>query len=162
VVDTRQEEEEDQVTTKITSSLDNSSSNDSSSGGGGAKSQLFNPPFVHALSFTDDGRYLAAGLGDSTVVVYDYAQGRRVGVVEGGHNSSVAHLHFSDIGGLVTVGNDMKLCWWGVEEATKTSFAASLKGRRGLRGKPNWSLSSGGRVMVADTTSEISVFITRA
>lgn len=34
-------------------------------------SQLFNPPFVHSVEFTPDGRYLAAGLGDSGVVVFD-------------------------------------------------------------------------------------------
>mgnify|MGYP001265743644 CR=1 FL=1 len=36
-----------------------------------SSSQLFNPPFVHSLSYSHDGKIFAAAVGDGTVGVYD-------------------------------------------------------------------------------------------
>lgn len=54
-------------------------------------SQLFNPPFVHSVEFTPDGRYLAAGLGDSGVVVFDAKTRNAVGRFDG-HSAPVCQV----------------------------------------------------------------------
>lgn len=54
-------------------------------------SQLFNPPFVHSVDFTPDGRYLAAGLGDSGVVVFDAKTRAPVGRFDG-HSAPVSQV----------------------------------------------------------------------
>ena len=85
-------------------------------------SQLFNPPYVNALSFSPGGRYLAVSRGDGEVGIYDYASSKRVAALRGGHSTAVAHSCFLDDGGgrrtdegglvLASVGNDRALCLW--------------------------------------------------
>eukprot|EP00940_MAST-03C_sp_MAST-3C-sp2_P002084 g2084.t1 len=89
-------------------------------------SQLFNPPFVYSLSFSPDGRYFAAGLGDSTVSVHDadamqQDDGRkcpRPSVIArfGGHSAVVGQVRFARFGvdrddtyALVSASNDTSL-----------------------------------------------------
>lgn len=55
------------------------------------RSQLFNPPFVHSVDFTADGCYLAAGLGDSGVVVVDVKTRTPVGRCDG-HSAPISQV----------------------------------------------------------------------
>jgi hypothetical protein len=53
--------------------------------------QLLNPPFVHSVHYSPDGRLLAAGLGDGTVSV----QGVPSGCLRArlcGHSAAVAQV----------------------------------------------------------------------
>lgn len=56
-----------------------------------AVSQLFNPPFVHSVDFTADGCFLAAGLGDSGVVVVDAKTRAPVGRCDG-HSAPISQV----------------------------------------------------------------------
>lgn len=68
-----------------------------------SSTQLCNPPFVHSLSWSPSGRYLAAGLGDGSCLVLS-AEGRklvevgRLGWDEGGHKAPVAAVCFPCFG----------------------------------------------------------------
>ena len=63
-----------------------------------SRSQVFNPPFVHSLSYSHDGKIFAAAVGDGTVGVYDantYAsacvEDRRLE----GHNAATCKAKFA-------------------------------------------------------------------
>ncbi|CAM9175197.1 unnamed protein product [Ectocarpus sp. 12 AP-2014] len=75
--------------------------------------QLFNPPFVHSVDFTADGCFLAAGLGDSGVVVVDAKNRAPVGRCDG-HSSPVSQVHYPSFDPklLVSAGNDQNLLLW--------------------------------------------------
>lgn len=98
-------------------------------------SQLCNPPFVHSLSWSPSGRYLAAGLGDGSCLILS-AEGRKLieacilGWSVGGHKASVAAVCFPcfGLGGnvskkaamngtaddrlLISAGNDGNIFFW--------------------------------------------------
>ncbi|CAN0512282.1 unnamed protein product, partial [Ectocarpus sp. 8 AP-2014] len=75
--------------------------------------QLFNPPFVHSVDFTADGCFLAAGLGDSGVVVVDAKTRVPVGRCDG-HSAPVSQVHYPSFDPklLVSAGNDQNLLLW--------------------------------------------------
>lgn len=76
--------------------------------------QMFNPPLVHALAFAPNGKTLAAGLGDATVAVIDFASRRIVRRLRR-HAAAVSQVHFPAFRAddwLVTAGNDSKVCVW--------------------------------------------------
>lgn len=62
-------------------------------------SQLCNPPYVHSTAWSPSGKYLAAGLGDGSLLILS-AEGRRLAEVGrlgwdvGGHKASVAAVCF--------------------------------------------------------------------
>ena len=61
-------------------------------------SQLFNPPFVHSLAYSGDGKIFAAALGDGTVGVYDANTYESACVEETrleGHNTATCEVKFS-------------------------------------------------------------------
>ncbi|KAF7731981.1 hypothetical protein EC973_007086 [Apophysomyces ossiformis] len=65
--------------------------------------QMFNPPFVYALKISADGKWVAAGLGDSTIqVIFQDAEKKRPRGgelkqlrLEDGHNALVNCLSFA-------------------------------------------------------------------
>lgn len=69
--------------------------------------QLLNPPFVHSVSYSPDGRSLAAGLGDGTVALLDPDNGDQQRRLRGVHGAAVAQVLFAPIG-LFSAGNDEK------------------------------------------------------
>ena len=96
--------------------------------------QLCNPPFVHSLSWSPSGRYLAAGLGDGSCLILG-AEGRKLveyGKLnqDGGHTAPVAAVYFPcfnlardaskkamlhgtvDDRLLISAGNDEKILFW--------------------------------------------------
>lgn len=97
--------------------------------------QLCNPPFVHSLSWSPSGRYLAAGLGDGSCLILS-AEGRklvehgRLGWEVGGHTAPVAAVCFPcfalahdapkkailhgtvDDRLMISAGNDEKILFW--------------------------------------------------
>jgi WD40 repeat protein len=94
----------------------------SSSSGGGkedSSSKLFNPPYVHTLSWSASGQFLAAGIGDGSIAIYHVEGnktltnigrlGRNDEVVDcnnnmnedelnAGHGSAVASVRFANFG----------------------------------------------------------------
>jgi WD40 repeat protein len=97
--------------------------------------QLCNPPFVHSLSWSPSGRFLAAGLGDGSCLILS-AEGRRLLEVArlgwdlGGHKAPVAAVCFPCFGLapdvsrkgmihgttddrlMVSAGNDNSILFW--------------------------------------------------
>lgn len=82
---------------------------DSATSSGGC--QLLNPPFVHSVSYSLDGKSLAAGLGDSTVAVLDSDSGAQQERFRGGHAAGVAQVLYTPVG-LFSAGNDLEICLW--------------------------------------------------
>ncbi|KAG0168267.1 WD repeat-containing protein 53 [Apophysomyces sp. BC1021] len=64
--------------------------------------QMFNPPFVYALEISADGKWIAAGLGDSTIQVLSQESSKKRSKkdepinlrLENGHNAMVNCLSF--------------------------------------------------------------------
>lgn len=75
--------------------------------------QLFNPPFVYSVDFSADGRFLAAGLGDSGVVVLDAKTRAPIGRCDG-HSAPICQVHYPcfDSKLLTSSGNDRRLLVW--------------------------------------------------
>ena len=142
-----------------------------------SSSQLFNPPLVHGLAVAPDGATVAAALGDSTVAILDVCEGevtqnwRLVAT----HSAPVAHVHFARFDvpcatagdTLVSAGNDGVVVLWNVAHEAEPPLLL----RRIVHGaKPNWVATSAaptgpadgsapcGRVYVADTSSEVTVY----
>ncbi|CAM9836745.1 unnamed protein product [Ascophyllum nodosum] len=89
------------------------SSSASASSSSSQKVQLFNPPFVYSVDFSLDGRFLAAGLGDSGVIVLDAKTRNPVGRCDG-HAAPISQVHYPrfDPTLLVSSGNDRRLLFW--------------------------------------------------
>ncbi|CAM9878611.1 unnamed protein product [Ectocarpus sp. 6 AP-2014] len=92
--------------------------------------QLFNPPFVHSVDFTADGCFLAAGLGDSGVVVVDAKTRAPVGRCDG-HSAPVSQVHYPSFDPklLVSAGNDQNLLLW--DQRQFEHHSEELKGNIG-------------------------------
>ncbi|CAM9549411.1 unnamed protein product [Scytosiphon promiscuus] len=88
-------------------------SSSDSSASSSSPQQLFNPPFVHSVDFTSDGRYLAAGLGDSGVVIVDAKTRAPVGRCDG-HSAPISQVHYPSFASeiLFSAGNDKRLLVW--------------------------------------------------
>lgn len=56
-----------------------------------ALKQVFNPPFIHSVDFSADGRYLAAGVGDGSVVVFDAKTRAPIGRCNG-HSAPISQV----------------------------------------------------------------------
>ena len=126
-------------------------------GQGGASGLGLNPPFVHALAYTGNGKYLLCGTGDGSVSVRE-AGGLGQVAAEEGHDSFTSCVHVpydASLSGELaeaaaastaahetgTVafsgGNDGKINAWRVRESTTTQ-------PRKRRGKNKTANASGG------------------
>lgn len=127
-----------------------------------------NPPLVNSLAYTADGRFLAVGLGDTSIPIFTCSTRAEVAVLNYGHTSTVASVHFSCFQErlLLSCGNDRALCFWDTAPldreplqlyATRPVFKIT-----DLAGKPNClitsSAASAKSIFIADTTREISMF----
>jgi WD40 repeat protein len=127
--------------------------------------QVVNPPFVHSIAFTPDGRYLAAGLGNASVVLLDYQRRKTlVKCTEEAHTAAVCSVHYAtaiDADLLVTAGSDSTLLLWGhtalLKCADNGTAPAPLE-KVSLLHKPNAVCSNSSCILVADTSSTISIY----
>ena len=144
-------------------------------------SQSFNPPLVHSLSYTADGRYSAAGIGDSTVAIYRF--GREAPVRRFvAHKAPVCLVTFeaeqAQEGGeklLVTASSDKTLKGWKLTFAPTMKAATKKKDRKvekqtveteippcrfvlSLTNKPNWVDVQSRCFAVADTSPDVSLY----
>ena len=147
-----------------------------------SSSQLFNPPLVHGLAVAPDGATVAAALGDSSVAILDVCEGevtqnwRLVAT----HTAPVAHVHFARFvlaraptaagDTLISAGNDGCVVLWNCAHGAEPPV---LLRKIAHGAKPNWVATSSvdccaggeggggggwGRVYVADTSSDITVY----
>lgn len=77
-----------------------------------SSTQVLNPPYVHSVAYSHDGRNLAAGLGDGTIGLLDPDNGRVLRRHQGGHRAAVPQVLYT-AEGLWSAGNDMELVCWG-------------------------------------------------
>ncbi|TMW62223.1 hypothetical protein Poli38472_009716 [Pythium oligandrum] len=76
--------------------------------------QMFNPPLVHSVAFTGNGKSFAAGLGDATVAVVDFNSKQIVRRLRN-HHAAVSQVHFPVFKRdewLVSAGNDAQITVW--------------------------------------------------
>jgi len=143
----------------------------------GGVSQVINPPFVHSLAYTSDGRYLAAGLGDGTISLLDHRKRACVLTLPEAHKAAVSQVLFTNYENissqsLISTGNDKVVNIWDVEymlhnnpptfsEKNLSYFnnEQCLKHQYSLEDKPNWAyFNSDGYLFIADTSCDISLF----
>ncbi|CAM9293257.1 unnamed protein product, partial [Hapterophycus canaliculatus] len=107
-------------------------SSSASSASSSSPQQMFNPPFVHSVDFTVDGRYLAAGLGDSGVVVVDAKTRVHVGRCDG-HSAPISQVHYPsfDPKVLLSAGNDRRLLVWDQQQFAHRPDDSSCNDRSG-------------------------------
>lgn len=89
----------------------------------GGVSRLFNPPLVHAVAFAPNGKSLAAGLGDASIAVVDFASKHIVRRLKH-HSAAVSQVHFPAFRShdwLFSCGNDAKVCIWDYARALEPS-----------------------------------------
>jgi WD40 repeat protein len=127
--------------------------------------QVVNPPFVHSIVFTPDGRYLAAGLGNASVVLLDYQRRKTlVKCTEDAHTAAVCSVHYAtgiDADLLVTAGSDSALLVWSHSALLKCAdngTAPMPLEKVSLQHKPNAVCSNSSCILVADTSSTISIY----
>lgn len=148
---------------------------------GASESQLFNPPFVHALAVPtrrELANHVAAARGDGKVAVYDIAKAKvnrtvclsGEGASSGGHTASIGHICFTNFNGekhLLSGGNDGKVVLWNWMQ----SFAdpepdpneSVLEWSHKHGQKINWTATtttSSENILVADTSNCVSVYST--
>lgn len=138
-----------------------------------AGAQLFNPPLVHALAFAPNGRTLAAGLGDGSVAVIDFASRRVLRRLQH-HRAAASQVHFPAFRTsewLLSAGNDASVCVWDYSGAVTRSGEHDLAGDSDAASpdvvkafdvahKPNaiTTTSHQNLVLVADTTPVIAAY----
>lgn len=142
-------------------------------------SQSFNPPLVHSLSYSSDGRYTAAGIGDSTVGIYRHGKENHVFRFVA-HKAPVCTVSFfrdtSLVAGqqlLISASTDKTLRGWkipldegaakgkSVNTGEKNGMASLKPGCQfvlPLEHKPNWVDTYDKCVALADTTTEVSLY----
>ena len=120
--------------------------------------------WVYALAFAPDGRTLASGSNDRTIILWDVAAGRPLGPPLSGHRNWVTSVAFSPDGKILASGSaDRTLLLWDV--ATHHALSSRLIGghRRGVTSVV-WSpdgetVASGGddkRIIIWDLGREAS------
>jgi len=86
--------------------------------------QTFNPPMVHSLSITPDGRTLAAGVGDGSVAIFPLGTWKRSHTLVG-HSSAVSVVEFAAFGPtnyLFSGSNDSTILLWNITKNRDYSF----------------------------------------
>ncbi|KAI9279337.1 WD40-repeat-containing domain protein [Sporodiniella umbellata] len=89
-------------------------------------SQMFNPPFVYTTAISEDGKWIAAGLGDSTIQLISPRSKKSPAQeirLQNGHNMSVNCLSFIQPTQLLSGSANGKLAiWGGFEEKTGSTL----------------------------------------
>jgi len=102
--------------------------------------KIINPPFVHHIDISVDGKYLVAALGDGTVVVYSVLK-KCVIFKLNHHNASVSQVLFPTFAPsthILSSGNDRKINLYKVTYPTEIKKPQSSKKRnKNKKGKKN-------------------------
>jgi len=128
--------------------------------------QVVNPPFVHSIDLSPNGKTLAAGLGDSTVALFDLDKRHQISTLES-HSASVVQVLFplfEPREHIISASNDTSILLWHLKylhSTPKTTNArngtVSLQINHGS--KINWlSSTENGQLFVADVSAQISVY----
>jgi len=127
--------------------------------------QTFNPPMVHNLCVTPDGKTLAAGLGDGSVGIFAIGSWTRTHALVG-HSASVAVVDFAAFSAshVFSGGNDSTILLWDLTKNRNYSMhepvgESPVVIKINHSSKINWMVSSRERQLyVADQSNNISIF----
>lgn len=90
---------------------------------------------VNAIAVTPDGRYLASGVGDASIFIYDLNNYQRVAGPLSQHTSSITGLDFSPDGQtLVSSSEDGTLVIWDLSELVKNGKLSAAPPSQTLQG----------------------------
>jgi WD40 repeat protein len=124
------------------------------------QTQIFNPPFVHSLRFSDGGEYLGVGLGNGTSIIYE-TQRRHL---KQAHSSSfrltpISQFHFLSLGETtysLTAGDDGVIDIWDFRKSNDQVSAPPIQVKHGE--KINWISCVAEFVFVADITNALRFY----
>jgi len=86
--------------------------------------------FVMSVAFSPDGKTLASGSYDNTVILWDVAKRQQVGAPLAGHSSSVTSVAFSPDGKTLVSGSyDKKVMLWDVDVQSWVARAKRIANR---------------------------------
>mmetsp|Transcript_21735 Transcript_21735/g.43621 ORF Transcript_21735/g.43621 Transcript_21735/m.43621 type:complete len:246 (-) Transcript_21735:229-966(-) len=136
------------------------------------KNQLVNPPFCNSLSYSRDGKTLAAALGDGLIGLYNVKEKTILGPLDA-HSAGACAVEFANFGppsGLLSASSDKTVVLWELMDQGeyKARFKKGEKPklglpvvRIGLEEKPNWIASTSlgsGIVCIADCSETIKCY----
>lgn len=80
----------------------------------GDSNQMWNPPFIYDLSFSPNGKSIAAALGDGTIALIDFSSRSLIRKLRGHQAlvSAVQHFSYGSNDYLISAGNDSKVSYF--------------------------------------------------
>lgn len=137
-------------------------------------SQSFNPPLVHSVTCSHDGRLVAVAVGDSTIALYKYGASKSLKRFVA-HNAPVAQVVFNSScidqqGGvydLISISSDRCMKGWRIdipihEELLELPNSTACEARclftLILEEKPNWIDIQNGHIAIADTSEIVKLY----
>ena len=98
------------------------------------EAQPFHSQAVLGLAYSPDGRWLASGSADKTIMLRDTATGRVKRILQG-HTGAVSAVGFSkDSRTLVSASHDGTLRLWSVDKDEKPTIVGAKLGQAGING----------------------------
>lgn len=93
---------------------------------------MVNPPFVHHLSASPDGRFLACGLENGFVSVFDTTKKHISEVFTlRAHTQGVSQVHFISDQKLITGGNDCVIVEWDLNKVNENMAPSEMEATNG-------------------------------
>ncbi|EFA82353.1 WD40 repeat-containing protein [Heterostelium album PN500] len=90
--------------------------------------QILNPPFVHSLDLSHDGKLMAIGLGSGDIAINDISSFSTHLLLDSAHSAPLSQVHFPRFSGsagsldnsnshlLLSAGNDSNIILWDIEK----------------------------------------------
>jgi len=98
-------------------------------------SQLLNPPFVNSVDVSSNGKYVAAGIGNGSLLINEISSFKQYVKITGAHRSSISQVHYPRYNAttenykqLISIGNkDKRIMMWDVSEEKNSKVEEMLK-----------------------------------
>ncbi|KAF2076235.1 hypothetical protein CYY_002476 [Polysphondylium violaceum] len=88
------------------------------------QNQILNPPFVNSVDVSTNGKYVAVGVGDGSLLINEISSFKQYVKISGAHRSSISQVHYPRYNSstenykqLISIGNvDKRIIMWDVSE----------------------------------------------
>ena len=121
---------------------------------------MVNPPFVHHLSTSKDGKYLACALENGMVSLFDTTRKHVSEIVSlHAHSQGASQVYFVSDTKMVTGGNDATVALWDVSKRNEVSDSHSPSERNGHTSPihdRNWDVTEACKILEVQHDSKIN------